>query len=442
MSKRRQGGSGASRDRLEEMITMVQSYRGWSQKQVAEALDRNVHALVPDSGNPKLDLVVKLSDILDWPLEMVVADLKEAEREAAAAKRAKDPALETGATDVRRPSVPETAKAIIHRAWELCEAEKWEDVLTLTDPESFDGVEGLDAESRGWLGYYRQVALESAGQYLAAIDCCRWSLESTRHDSAAAWRLRTALAYLLLTIGSATEADGVAVGVIGELGTLESSDPLREQRALAHYVRGLARRSLAVRGDGFSAPLLAQAREHIEKAALEFEDHASYGGSVRNLSMTATARCVAREIDVLLGDASAAKFVTGVVLSLDIETTTASMDSNAAESLGWRCLVAARVIIAFRDQIEDPDRMLAILTNKADEVAERLGHWALRERLFAIEHLHRVLIESTGEALPIWNLDEEDLRTLMGTMGRFPRFRKLGWKILTAARRERSEGGV
>ncbi len=32
-----------------------------------------------------------------------------------------------------------------------------------------------------------------------------------------------------------------------------------------------------------------------------------------------------------------------------------------------------------------------------------------------------------------WLLDDEDLRTLVGTMGRFPGFRPVGWRILERA---------
>ena len=85
-------------------------------------------------------------------------------------------------------------------------------------------------------------------------------------------------------------------------------------------------------------------------------------------------------------------------------------------------------------------KLSAILTNKADEVAERLGHWALRERLFGIEHLHRVAAATSGLAAPEWNFDDSDVRTLMGVMGRFPKSRAMGWRILGSVREERREG--
>lgn len=49
------------------MISMAQNYLGCSKTQLALALNRDPAKVVPDSGNPKLDMVMGLSDVLDWP---------------------------------------------------------------------------------------------------------------------------------------------------------------------------------------------------------------------------------------------------------------------------------------------------------------------------------------------------------------------------------------
>ena len=76
---------------------------------------------------------------------------------------------------------------------------------------------------------------------------------------------------------------------------------------------------------------------------------------------------------------------------------------------------------------------MAILTNKCFEIADRLDHWAMRERSFTLEHFRRQRAWETEERFDDWVLDAEDLRVLMGTMGRFPRFRPVGWRILASA---------
>ena len=78
-------------------------------------------------------------------------------------------------------------------------------------------------------------------------------------------------------------------------------------------------------------------------------------------------------------------------------------------------------------------RHMAVFTNKAIEIAEQLGNWSMRERAFTLEHFRRQqadLAEARGQP---WPLDDEDIRVITGTMGRFPSFREVGWQILRGA---------
>ena len=68
------------------------------------------------------------------------------------------------------------------------------------------------------------------------------------------------------------------------------------------------------------------------------------------------------------------------------------------------------------------------------EIADRLGNWSLRERAFSLEHDRRTRLERSTGFDPEWVLDEEDVRTIAGTMGRFPSFRDTCWRILSQAR--------
>ena len=80
------------------------------------------------------------------------------------------------------------------------------------------------------------------------------------------------------------------------------------------------------------------------------------------------------------------------------------------------------------------DRAMAVFTNKAVEIAERLGNWSLRERAFSMELERR---DRSGRSTGFeqeWVLDEEEVRTIAGTMGRFPSFRETGWRILSKAK--------
>ena len=56
----------AQRRRLNRFVDLARVYRGWSRTELSRVLGRDPSKLVPESGNPKLDLIVGLADALDW----------------------------------------------------------------------------------------------------------------------------------------------------------------------------------------------------------------------------------------------------------------------------------------------------------------------------------------------------------------------------------------
>jgi hypothetical protein len=76
---------------------------------------------------------------------------------------------------------------------------------------------------------------------------------------------------------------------------------------------------------------------------------------------------------------------------------------------------------------------MAVFTNKGYEIADRLDNWAMRERLFTMEFLQRQRLNELAGFPVEWTIDNEEVRLIVGTMGRFPMFRTTGWKILQTA---------
>jgi hypothetical protein len=92
---------------------------------------------------------------------------------------------------------------------------------------------------------------------------------------------------------------------------------------------------------------------------------------------------------------------------------------------------AARAAGACDAERGDLEQAIAICTNKAAEIAEHLDLWPMRERAFTLEWFRRQqVVRTRPEELATWTLDTDDVRVLVGTMGRFPLFRPMGWAIL------------
>ena len=58
--------SDSQRVKLSRFVDLARMYRGWSRTELSRVLGRDPSKIVPESGNPKLDLLVGLADALDW----------------------------------------------------------------------------------------------------------------------------------------------------------------------------------------------------------------------------------------------------------------------------------------------------------------------------------------------------------------------------------------
>jgi hypothetical protein len=194
-----------------------------------------------------------------------------------------------------------------------------------------------------------------------------------------------------------------------------------------------ARRAIAA-STGPATRTAREARTDLERAgtllgalAREFGDD-SYGG-VAN-----TCRGALIEVDCALGAVSPDEAVAAITQALGgVEDPQLAPPGDWLESYGWWCIYGCNIALR---HLADPafHRAMAVFTNKAVEIAERLGNWSLRERAFSLELTRRDRLErSTGFGAD-WVIDEDDVRTIAGTMGRFPSFRETGWRILSQAR--------
>jgi hypothetical protein len=379
---------------------------------MASRLGRDASKVVPESGNPKLDLVVALADALDW----TVGDVAEC---VWAEPRVADSALGNyGELDERALAA--------HRAGD------WQSMLATAGQMlavSRTAAERAKALNRMAGGF------DGIGRYVKSLECVREALGCSPLPQSLRTMLHVNLSNAHYALWHVAEARATSCELVDRFERRAPEGRLeRVAQAFALHVRGQCARRMVER-DPEQREFHAQAaRADLERAGLlltelarEFGDD-SYGG-VAN-----TCRGALIEVACAMGERDPMEAVAQLVEGLGaVEDPTLAPPGDWLESYGWWSIFGCNIALR---HLDDPafHRAMAVFTNKAVEIADRLGNWTLRERAFSLEHMRRCRLQRTTGFEADWVLDEEDVRTIAGTMGRFPSFRETGWRILAEAR--------
>ena len=404
------------KDRLEELLALAQTYRGWTLRELADVLGRDPHKLVPESGVPKLDLVMRLAEVLDWSVDQVARDL-----------------CGQSDTPVEAPAAGDF-KSLDRAAFEAYEQGRFDDVERLAE-EAYRVAESPNERARALM---RQiVAFDARGLYMQAMERAQKGLREVEASLEYHLSFRVNLANAHYTVGNIYEAEALSGSLVDWFSKNPMPSPLSQStKAFAYYVRGSCHRCFA----GLNLPnrlwhaqrahedLLTAERLFVEYAAqTKLETYAGYANVCQGAVL---------EVAPMLGLKPAEEVLETLMAGLDRVVTLAEMPRGAwLESWGWWCIFGCNVALR---HIEDPDRLqtlMAIFTNKADEIAEYLGNWALRERVWTLELERRRKAEGSQAATEDWVMDSDDVRVVAGTMARFPEFREVGWQVLRSARR-------
>jgi hypothetical protein len=393
-------------------VDLARVYRGWSRQELASNLGRDLSKVVPDSGNPKLDLVVALAEALDWSVGDVAQcvwdepmglppcglDFATLDAQAMEAHRAGDwrRLVAGGAMLLRAASTPAERARALNRI--------------------SGGHDGL-------------------GRHGKSLECIREALSLAPLTPGLELMLRVNLCGAHYSLWHVAEARAAARELVEQFEAKPPEGRLeRVAQAFALMYRGqCARRAIAAMPDTAKRSA-ADARADLERAgtlfsklAREFGDD-SYGG-VAN-----TCRGALMEVDCALGTLDPVDAVATITEALGgVEDPQLAPPGDWLESYGWWCIFGCNIAVRY---LQDPQfhRAMAIFTNKAVEIADRLDNWSLRERAFSLEQARRDRLQKSTGFDAEWVLDEDEVRTITGTMGRFPSFRETGWKILTEAR--------
>ncbi len=393
-------------------MDLARVYRGWSRQELASNLGRDLSKVVPDSGNPKLDLVVALAEALDWSIGDVAQCVWDEPMQLPPC------GLDFAALDAQAMEA--------HRAGDWRRLVAGGAMLLRAASTPAERARALNRISGGHDGL---------GRHGKSLECIREALSLAPLTPGLELMLRVNLCGAHYSLWHVAEARAAARELVEQFEAKAPEGRLeRVAQAFALMYRGqCARRAIAAMPDTAKRNA-TEARADLERAgtlfsklAREFGDD-SYGG-VAN-----TCRGALMEVDCALGTLDPVDAVATITEALGgVEDPQLAPPGDWLESYGWWCIFGCNIAVRY---LQDPQfhRAMAIFTNKAVEIADRLDNWSLRERAFSLEQARRDRLQKSTGFDAVWVLDEDEVRTITGTMGRFPSFRETGWKILTEAR--------
>ena len=404
------------RARIERLARLAKCYRGWTAAELNDALGREPSRVAPATGNPKLDLVARLADALEWEIGDVARGIW-CESPDDAGRETED-FVELDARAQRE-----------HRAGAFDEMQR--------TARAMQGAASTPRE-RAIAANRLAGACDGLGHYAAAVNAVREGL--AEHGAGADVRLMLTvnLANGCYTLWHLDEAHAIASSVAAALDArTRSVSATRIERvacAFAHAVRGhCARRMLGRAPSGEARTLGEEAARELHDAGARVRALHEEHGDPQYDGLAFTAEGGGVEAAVAGGALGAEDGLARILDELDrFVDIAATASPQRVEGAGWWSIFGANIALrAGLASAEEVDRTLAICTNKASEVAEHLGHWPIRERTFTLEWLRRTLRGRIDPAdNPEWMLDADDVRVLVGTMARFPHFRRTGWEIL------------
>lgn len=404
-----------SKERLSQLEHLVKVYRGFNQAELARQLRRDPGRLVCPSGDPKASFVSALAELIEWTPCEVIEFLQEP-------------------PEIDEPSTPHSKQSFeeLEQASRSAYREgRFKEAVRLAQ----DGyVAACTGDERVLACNREAVAHDGSGHYLKAMEALLRGAQESTIGNALGRQLRVNLANTYYALWRLPVSQSLAKEVIACFEACPATSRKdRISEAFAHYVLGhTCRRRMHRDSDRVfehaerSRDALQRSLELYRAIAQDYDDD-GYEGIARTLEGGLL------EVNAALGREDPRRCLELIESSLeDVVDPGVAPRGDLLESYGWWCIFGCNIVIRHLTDERQVQHFLAVLTEKADEVATRLDNWALWERVFtmdyaAIEHVEQVL---GVRSLVI--LDQHELRTLAGTMGRFPNFRELGRRLFDA----------
>ena len=390
-----------ARERLEELQALARTYRNWSVKELALALGRQPGRLVPESGMPKIDLVVGLAKSLDWPVEAVVDHL-----------------MKPGDSGKRITAGRDTAAdfATLYNASLQHRSERgYAEAIRL----AVRAHVVADNPTRKAAAYYiESLAHEACGSFVEAVRCLRESvrLDGVRLD----WRLLAdaQLANMLFMQGHATHAIGIATSVLEYSDALDEAPTMKLARALAHWSRGHALRS--------SVPLvhtgpwksLAESARADFRAASDLSDELAACPAISSSRNLDFAACI--DVSILELNAVCDEGTEEISLQklLEVVRTPECATQPSGERKAWAAVSLANTAKRFVSDEMQCRGMLEVASAALRAHALATSNWYFGHRHLEIDNERRRTLQGHGSARRA--LDATEARLVAGVLGQIP----------------------
>jgi len=389
-----------ARERLEELQALARTYRNWSVKELAHALGRQPGRLVPDSGMPKIDLVVGLAKALDWPVEAVVDHLMKP-------------------TTDRKPAVQQDRATDYAQLYNESLQKRLERDYAEAIRLAVRARAIADTPTRRAAAFYiESFAHEASGSYVEAVRCLR---EAVRIDGVALnWRLLcdAHLASVLFMQGFTTQSIGVASSVIEYADSVASEDDVLElARGVAHWAKGHSLRTSIPLANFEAWQNLAQiSRDHFLRAEESASRLATRPGfETKNLTFATSIDVIALEPAAIFDEGARERAVRTLV---EVIREGGTSQPGVSERKAWASVALANTAKRF---LTDPMQLRGVLELASSALrahAVATNNWYFAHRHLQLDAERRRALVDNGCASRA--LDATEARLVAGVLGQIP----------------------